>query len=630
MKGKLSQRILSVFLSAVMLMSMMSLSVVTVNATDERVVDITIKDVYRQYKEVERAFNEINRLRGTIDLPPIGIGEQLTESAMVRAAELMIRSEPFDLMDNYYFTTGSWGEKFEEDKCYEVVMLADDEDIKDVIYKMATSADGDPAFTSDKVDEVGIGIVVKKNSPDTYYVCLRFTNEYTNHGYNNEIVDISKIPSKNELVNQDTEALFDNMIISGYDELNGKVMYPGSTADFNFTASYICEEPGTAEIIPHLAASPTGILRCGSDGKITALNKGTATVTMYIEHGTFTFQKQVTVYVTNRNVSDCTSEFQNKCTYTGNPITPEVKLFSPEGDQLVENVDYELEYEGNVEIGSAVIYVIGLGEYENSSDTLHFEIVDPPSGEIALDKYNVIVGDSVTATVTPIGGVSPYSCVVKYVAPDGTEDDPIPGDNGKYIIPTTQIGKYTVNATVTDGDGVSGTSTMDFNSYDVISASFEQDIYPVMVSKSIPVNVIVEGGIPPYKYSYKFSNGTSVTGTTDQTTVNAGTVVGQKTLIVTVKDAENHETTAETTIDVVEKINNVLLPEKTSVYTGDPIYLEATATGGVNPISIEFFLQSGTENILLESNGNKCTYVPEKAGSYKFVSIAKDIHGNQF
>ena len=162
MKGKLSQRVLSVFLSAIMLISMLSMSAVTVSAEEDNIVDITIKDVVRKYNDVKKIFNRINMYRTDNGLNALPIGRDLTEACMVRAAELMLRAEPVDLVNGVYDSEGSQTPHFDQDKCYEVVKVSSDE-IDDIVYDIADSAFSSAAVFSTAVDEIGIGIVSKVN-----------------------------------------------------------------------------------------------------------------------------------------------------------------------------------------------------------------------------------------------------------------------------------------------------------------------------------------------------------------------------------------------------------------------------------------------------------------------------------
>lgn len=59
--------------------------------------------------------------------------------------------------------------------------------------------------------------------------------------------------------------------------------------------------------------------------------------------------------------------------YSGNPITPEVAVYDDDGTLLTKNVDYELSYENNINVGTAYIIVTFKGNYEGTK-RVPFEI----------------------------------------------------------------------------------------------------------------------------------------------------------------------------------------------------------------------------------------------------------------
>lgn len=57
----------------------------------------------------------------------------------------------------------------------------------------------------------------------------------------------------------------------------------------------------------------------------------------------------------------------------GEAITPLV-ILKQDGVQLEKDIDYKVTYDKNTDIGTAYIYIDGIGNYHASSKTLTFEI----------------------------------------------------------------------------------------------------------------------------------------------------------------------------------------------------------------------------------------------------------------
>jgi hypothetical protein len=66
-------------------------------------------------------------------------------------------------------------------------------------------------------------------------------------------------------------------------------------------------------------------------------------------------------------------------TYTGRPITPKVRLLFLGKEYLTEGIHYKVQYENNVNVGTATVMITGLGDVQGSVETT-FRIVAPVSG----------------------------------------------------------------------------------------------------------------------------------------------------------------------------------------------------------------------------------------------------------
>ena len=101
--------------------------------------------------------------------------------------------------------------------------------------------------------------------------------------------------------------------------------------------------------------------------------------------------------ISNLNISDIQDQI-----YLGIKVTPDVTI--KDGDaELKKNVDYELSYENNIDVGEAKIIIRGVGNY-TSSVTKNFKIV-------AKDIKNVTVQD-ITDQVYTGTGIEPNVSVM--------------------------------------------------------------------------------------------------------------------------------------------------------------------------------------------------------------------------
>ncbi|MBR3333886.1 MAG: hypothetical protein IKG23_06320 [Clostridia bacterium] len=105
------------------------------------------------------------------------------------------------------------------------------------------------------------------------------------------------------------------------------------------------------------------------------------------------------------DISKCTVELsQNVMTYTGEEREPDVTVTAPDGQVLVPNVDYDLYFEDNTDVGTATVYVIGAAGsawYGIAQET--FDIVEEENAIVNVE-YTAAT-DSVQVRTTHGGAV---------------------------------------------------------------------------------------------------------------------------------------------------------------------------------------------------------------------------------
>lgn len=131
--------------------------------------------------------------------------------------------------------------------------------------------------------------------------------------------------------------------------------------------------------------------------------------------------------------------------YTGSPVEPRINL-RLSGVDLTEGTDYDLEYEGNVDAGTAYAVAKGMGRY-GGSKTVEFEIA-PASLEHAVVEPEAV---SFPFTGSPVEPAVKVTLDGKELS-QGVDFETSYGGNveiGAAIVTVTGIGNYTGSASAT-------------------------------------------------------------------------------------------------------------------------------------------------------------------------------------
>ncbi len=127
------------------------------------------------------------------------------------------------------------------------------------------------------------------------------------------------------------------------------------------------------------------------------------TNTWQIEDGSYPY---LWVIANSLAMSVVSTESLEDVVYDGMPKTPRVTKVSFLGKTLVENVDYTVRYERNINAGTAKISVCGINLY-NSCKNIEFEIIPIPiSLTIASIENMTYTGEALTPNITVYNGES--------------------------------------------------------------------------------------------------------------------------------------------------------------------------------------------------------------------------------
>ncbi|MBQ8624736.1 MAG: hypothetical protein IJ419_01005 [Agathobacter sp.] len=163
--------------------------------------------------------------------------------------------------------------------------------------------------------------------------------------------------------------------------------------DYIYTGSYI---------IPELTVtSKLGLaLTEGVDYTVSYVNNknaGTATAILSFK-GNYTGEKEVEFTITPKSESGTVVEAIENQTYSGKAITPTVVVL--DGNKtLVENTDYTVSYENNINAGPATVVITFIGNYSGSMEAT-FEIEPMGYSELDISQIpnKIYTGGEITLT----------------------------------------------------------------------------------------------------------------------------------------------------------------------------------------------------------------------------------------
>lgn len=184
-----------------------------------------------------------------------------------------------------------------------------------------------------------------------------------------------------------------------------------------------------------------------SNGYVTAVGAGETTITATVNGVSASCE----IKVNERNSVELidiagyqVGEIANQI-YTGTALTPDVLMVDNNG-RLEKDIDYTLEYENNVNVGTATVTIIGVGNYTGVK-TVYFTIV---SKSLANATVSSIANQTYTGSaITP-------SITVK----DGSKT--LVKDTDYTVSYSNNVNAGTATVTITGKGNYTGTRTLNF------------------------------------------------------------------------------------------------------------------------------------------------------------------------
>ncbi len=250
------------------------------------------------------------------------------------------------------------------------------------------------------------------------------------------------------------------------------------------------------------------------------------------------------------------------------------------------------------------------GTFQSAASTLTVEPRVQVS--VAVPTRPIDVGDSVTFTATPTGGVGPYT--IDWMFGDGQLA------NGTSVTHSySSPGSFAVTAQVTDS--LSGTATTALSvvvspgpSVGIFSPEAATDVgFPVLLTAEL------SGGSSPVTYDWSLGDGANASGPAVNTSYAAPSAY---TVTLSAEDAAGHIVYATKVIRISSLPVVTASAAVASVAVGTPVVFSANGTGGTGALQYawEFGDGSGTA-------GSAPAHAYARAGTYTAVVWANDTVG---
>ncbi|MBR2682658.1 MAG: hypothetical protein IKE22_05260, partial [Atopobiaceae bacterium] len=406
--------------------------------------------------------------------------------------------------------------------------------------------------------------------------------------------------------------LNNNCVGSASVTLEGKGNYTGSvTAPFtiygDLSSAVIADIPTQAytssALEPQLRVTFAGtLLTAGTDYVATYSNNvevGEATVALA---GTGHYQGNAsTTFQIVENVIDLSSATVTAAdqTYTGLAQRPAVTV-TLDGKQLVENVDYEVTYSGNVNVGTATVTVAGKGGYAGfATGTFTIAPASISSATVSTIAAQTYTGSAIEPKPTVKVGVTTLV--------EGVDYDLSYKNNVK-------VGTATV--TVTGKGNYTGTATGTF-------AIAPADLSGATVS-TIAAQTYTGETLEP-KPTVKLGSNTLVLGTDYTLSYKYNVNVGTATVTVTGKGNYQGTATANFMIEPADLSGATISAIVAQTYTGKALTPrptvkagEATLAEGVDyELSYANNVSTGTATVTVTGKGN---YTGMRTATFKIAA----------
>lgn len=585
-------------------------------------VDVSITGT-KYYNRAYTMLNALNAKREELNLPTFTMDETLMERAMERAAELLIYNCNVRTDGTMFIFTDEGGELISLTTLTNATYIVNQ-------WSSESNIEGYANMTYRDFKSVGVGCVYGGG----YYAYAVFLKE-----------DTAKEPAS---VPSNQSATFSMKVDKAYlanitPSLNeGYSLIRGGTMNIYMSVINIGNTSLKMPLSPtcvNYSTTNSNVLPVSSSGLIQGKSVGKAIITMKLKSdSSISCTREITVVPSN--ISVATIDPIPDQAYTGSEIKPAVTV--REGTTvLTEGKDYTLSYKDNIEVGTASVYVTGVGEY-NDTIIANFNIVktEPKFSANLSVSSTGLTGDTITLRAGTTNGVSPYTYIFSVKTPSASAFSTIKtGTSYTCTYTPSTAGTYQFKVQVTDSSGAVAETTVSFAiKQKVMSASVSLSATSIKPKTTVTItpSVTQSTGTVYYTYAYKASSDTSWTTIKSKSTSNTCTWTpvksGSYTVRVTVTDSTaTLYPTATLTVqnsDIAFKTATISASE---VLPNTAVTLKAEMQNGVGSYVYAFFYKKSTDSaytvLQSYSSTNTATFKTATAGTYTILVRGKDSSG---
>ena len=622
MVSKFKNRIISISLALVMMLSVFALGQSPINAQAASVVSVTVADVSYNYKDTKSIFDLINNYRKEMSCSTLTMDQNLMNDAFTRAVELSVYASVVRPNGSQYIGN-----------CSQLIgynVLSN----SSLLYQWKSDEDSLDILLSDIYQSVGVG-VVKVNGYK--YVCVLLLYN-SSSGFDSSIFDkstekmdkpISVLPSV--LSNVTTSFTNNALIVCGSTKKVGlcvqNSMYPSASV-------YL-----TADNMNVKIANP----KCFTFNydSVTAIYPGESLITVSVKDAP-EVSASATLCSTAVSLDSCSFASIPDQYYTGKAIMPAVSGVDSYGNNLVLNTDYTVEYQNNVQIGTATAVVNGLGRFVSYQKKINFNIVLNTSSVFSVsakvDSSRVILGSSTTITASVSGAVGSVTYTYEYAESGSSSWKTISSTTSNTCqFKPAEAKSYNVRVTAVDGAGrkASQTASVQAEAKMTCQLSLSKDSYAL--GEKVVMSVTQEGGSSPtYAFMVKLPSSTSWTTLQDFSSVSYYNYVpqnpGEYSVMVKYKSLSGQSGEVYKTFNVTgTALKNTSSVSASSLYLGKSVTLKGAATGGSGSYQYSYDYKISTDAswtaLKAYSTTNSVAFSPKADGSYTVRIRVKDSTG---